>query len=200
VRHHLSGGRVLDAGSALNHEVILDRILPAVDELTIVTLEPEDRSWPQRGVRYLYQDLRHLDIADGSFDSAVSVSTLEHVGLDNSRFYDSDAPQGDPDRDAQQAMRELRRVVKPGGSLLITVPFGAAWRSDWVRVLNGAELDALIGAVEPAAVEESIFRRSRSGWQRVSRDQAADATYRRFWSEAVACVRIQLPGNGGVAR
>jgi hypothetical protein len=27
----------------------------------------------------------------------------------------------------------------------------------------------------------------------VDRDQAADATYRRFWSEAVACVRIQLP-------
>jgi SAM-dependent methyltransferase len=193
VRHHLSGGRVLDAGSALNHEVILDRVLPSVDELTIVTLEPEERSWPERGVRYLYQDLRHLDLPDGSFDMAVSVSTLEHVGLDNSRFYDSDAAQGDPDEDAQQALRELRRVVRPGGVLLITVPFGASWRSDWVRILNGAQLDALIAAVDPAAVDESIFRRYPSGWRRVDRDQAADATYRRFWSEAVACVRIQLP-------
>jgi SAM-dependent methyltransferase len=193
VRHHIGDGRVLDAGSALNHEVILDRVLPVVSELTIVTLEPEDRSWSERGVRYLYQDLRHLDIADASFDMAVSVSTLEHVGLDNSRFYDSDAPQGDADEDAQRAMRELQRVVKPGGVLLITVPFGRSWQADWVRILDGAQLDALIATVEPVAVDESIFRRYRTGWKRVSRAQAADATYRRFWSEAVACVRIQLP-------
>ncbi len=204
VRHHLSGRRVLDAGSALNHEAILDRILPVVDELTIVTLEPEAHSSPERGVRYLYQDLRHLEIPDGSFDTVVSVSTLEHVGLDNSRFYDSDAPQGDPDADAQQAMRELRRVAKPGGRLLITVPFGASWRSDWVRVFDAAQLDALIAAAGPAAVDESVFRRYRGGWRRVSRAQAADATYRRFWSEAVACVRIELPdehpGDGAVDR
>ncbi len=193
MRHHLSGGRVLDAGSALNHEVILDRVLPVVSELTIVTLEPEERSWPERGVRYLYEDLRRLDIADDSFDMAVSVSTLEHVGLDNSRFYDSDAPRGDPDEDAQRAMLELRRVVKPGGVLLITVPFGKSWQSDWVRTLDGAQLDALIASVEPVVVDESIFRRYRAGWRRVNRAGAADATYRRFWSEAVACVRIQLP-------
>jgi SAM-dependent methyltransferase len=195
VRHHLSSGDVLDAGSALNHEVTLDRVLPAVSSLTIVTLEPEARSWPQRGVRYLYEDLRHLKIPDASFDMAVSVSTLEHVGLDNSRFYDSDAPQGDPDQEAQLAMRELRRVVKPGGVLLITVPFGGSWRSDWVRTLDGGQLDALVAAADPVATDESVFRRYHSGWRRVRRDQAADAVYRRHWSEAVACVRIQLPGE-----
>jgi SAM-dependent methyltransferase len=195
IRHQIGGGSVLDAGSALNHEVILDRVLPVVSELTIVTLEPEERSWPERGVRYLYQDLRHLDIADDSFDMAVSVSTLEHVGLDNSRFYDSDAPQGNADEDAQRAMRELRRVVKPGGVLLITVPFGSSWQEDWVRVLDGGQLDALVASVEPVAVDESIFRRYRTGWRRVSRAEAANAAYRRFWSEAVACVRIQLPGG-----
>ena len=195
VGHHLATGDVLDAGSALNHEVILDRVLPVVSSLTILTLEPEARSWPERGVRYLYQDLRRLEIPDASFDTAVSLSTLEHVGLDNSRFYDSDAPQGDPDAEAQAAMRELRRVVKPGGVLLITVPFGRSWRSDWVRTLDGDQLDALIKSVEPVATRESIFRRTRTGWRRVDRDQAADAGYRRFWSEAVACVWIQLPGE-----
>jgi SAM-dependent methyltransferase len=195
VRHHISSGDVLDAGSALNHEVTLDRVLPVVSSLTIVTLAPEERSWPERGVRYLYDDLRRLQIPDASFDMAVSVSTLEHVGLDNSRFYDADAPQGDPDHEAQLAMRELRRVVKPGGALLITVPFGRSWRDDWVRTLDGDQLDALVSAVEPVATDESFFRRYPDGWRRVRRDQAADATYRRHWSEAVACVQIQLPGE-----
>ena len=193
VRHHLSTGDVLDAGSALNHEVILDRVLPVVSSLTILTLEPEERSWPERGVRYLYEDLRRLEIPDGTFDMAVSLSTLEHVGLDNSRFYDSDAAQGDPDEEAQRAMRELRRVVKPGGVLLVTVPFGRSWRTDWVRTLDGRQLDALVASVDPVASQENVFRRTRTGWRRVPREQAADAAYRRFWSEAVACVRIQLP-------
>ena len=194
IRHELTGGDVLDAGSALNHAVTLDRVLPFVSSLTIVTLAPERHSWPERGVRYLYQDLRALELADDSFDMAVSISTLEHVGLDNSRYYDSDAPQGDPNRDAQAAMRELRRVVKPGGTLLVTVPFGRAWHNDWVRTFDADELDALVASVDPVAVDESIFRRSRGGWQRVGRERAADAVYRRFWSEAVACVRIRLPG------
>jgi SAM-dependent methyltransferase len=193
VRHHLSTGDVLDAGSALNHQVILDRVLPVVSSLTILTLEPEERSWPERGVRYLYQDLRRLEIPDGTFDMAVSLSTLEHVGLDNSRFYDSHAPQGNPDDEAQRAMGELARVVKPGGVLLITVPFGRSWRTDWVRTLDGDQLDALVASVDPVATQEDIFRRAPTGWRRVHRDQAADATYRRFWSEAVACVAIRLP-------
>jgi SAM-dependent methyltransferase len=198
VRHHLVAGDVLDAGSALNHEVTLERVLAQVSSLTVVTLAPEERSWPERGVHYLYQDLRHLDIADASFDMAVSISTLEHVGLDNSRFYGSDAPAGDPNQDAQQAMRELRRVVKPGGTLLITVPFGTSWRNDWVRTFDGDELDALVASVDPVATDETIFRRRLGAWQRATRTDASNATYRGFWSEAVACVRISLPGDTGI--
>jgi hypothetical protein len=79
--------------------------------------------------------------------------------------------------------------------LLITVPFGRSWRTDWVRTLDGPQLDALIAAADPVATDESFFRRYRDGWRRVPRDQAEDAIYRRHWSEAVACVRIALPGE-----
>jgi hypothetical protein len=38
-------GHVLDAGSALNHAEVLAHYLPCVDDLHIVTLEPEDQAY-----------------------------------------------------------------------------------------------------------------------------------------------------------
>ena len=79
-------GSVLDAGSTFNHEHILDRALPLVDDLTIVTLEPEAWAYPLRRVSYVFADLRALPFADGQFDIAVSISTLEHIGMDNTMY------------------------------------------------------------------------------------------------------------------
>jgi SAM-dependent methyltransferase len=50
-------------------------------------------------------DLTRLGLADGSVETAVCVSVLEHVD------------------DLTTAVAELRRVVAPGGRLLLTVPF-----------------------------------------------------------------------------
>jgi Methyltransferase domain len=79
-------GRTLDAGSALNHAHILDRVLPRIDELHVVTLEPEDLAFTERRVSYVYADLRDLPYKDGYFDSVVCLSTLEHVGMENTRY------------------------------------------------------------------------------------------------------------------
>lgn len=62
-------------------------------------------------------DLTRLSFADGSIDSLSCMHVVEHVGL--SRYGD----QMDPDGDLK-AMRELRRVLAPGGSLLFVVPVG----------------------------------------------------------------------------
>lgn len=186
-------GRVLDAGSALNHRVTLDHLLPMMDELTIVTLAPEPESFPERGVRYRYEDLRSLDLPDDTFDTVVSVSTLEHVGLDNERFQGAHAAEGDPAEGARQAMRELVRVARPGALMLVTVPFGTSWRDSWVRQFDGDELDDLVATAQPAQVDEAIFRHDpRSGWRRTSRAGAASAQYREWQAEAVACVRLTL--------
>lgn len=186
-------GDVLDAGSILNHGFTLDHFLPRMRSLTIVTLAPEKRSFSRPGLRYLYQDLRRLDLPDDSFDAVVSLSTLEHVGMDNTRYAARDAAQGDPDEEAHQAVRELVRVARPGAMLLISVPFGAAWRGEWFRVFSAAELDDLIAAAAPAQTQEWIYRRGDAGWQRTTRAGAADAAYQGWWSEAVACVRLTLP-------
>src|SRR5262249_44554084 len=47
-------GRMLDAGSALNHEHVLNRVRPLVTSLDVVTLVPEEISFTDKHVSYLY--------------------------------------------------------------------------------------------------------------------------------------------------
>jgi glycosyltransferase involved in cell wall biosynthesis/SAM-dependent methyltransferase len=194
-------GRVLDAGSTLNHLHVLRRLRPRMDDLHIVTLAAEDRSFPRLGVSYLYADLRALPLADNVYDRVVSVSTLEHVGLDLQHFGADGTRSEDPQEAALVAADELRRVVRPGGEVLITVPVGVPERFDWVRALSLDELDQLIDRFAPVEVDLTFFRHD-GGWRRVGRDSVADARYRDHLSgtpprarvvaaEAVACVALK---------
>ena len=58
----------------------------------------------RRGVRVVRGRLPHLPFRDGSFDVAISLDVFEHVEQD------------------LEAMREVRRVLRPGGRLITTVP------------------------------------------------------------------------------
>lgn len=62
-------------------------------------------------------DLLRLPFADGSVGSLSCMHVIEHVGL--GRYGDPLDPDGD-----LKAMRELRRVLAPGGDLLFVVPVG----------------------------------------------------------------------------
>src|SRR5919197_1073704 len=125
-------GPTLDAGSALNHRVVLERVMPHVDSLTIVTFTQED-SHADLGPSYATADLRELPFADGSFQTVTCISTLEHVGMDNSDYGSTEPPSDDPDREVSRALEELNRVVRPGGRLLVTVPYGRAENHGWCR-------------------------------------------------------------------
>jgi ubiquinone/menaquinone biosynthesis C-methylase UbiE len=58
------------------------------------------------------EDVRQLTFADNSFDITYSMSVLEHVEGDGSDV---------------RGMSELIRVTKPGGMILVTVPFGTSY-------------------------------------------------------------------------
>jgi SAM-dependent methyltransferase len=200
-------GSVLDAGSTLNHAHILDRVLPRLDRLTIVTLAPEAQSFPERGVTYLYADLRGLPLPAASFDTIVSVSTLEHVGMDNRRYGASGQAPADPDVALAAATAELRRVLRPGGRLLLTVPFGRREDHGWFRQFDLADLERLIGMLGPGRADVRIYRYRHTGWGRARASEAADDRYRDFTADpspvpdgavaarAVACVALQTAGG-----
>ncbi len=62
-------------------------------------------------------DLLDLPFGDGSIHSLSCMHTIEHVGL--GRYGDPIDPEGD-----LKAIKELKRVLAPGGSLLFVVPIG----------------------------------------------------------------------------
>ncbi len=67
-------GRLLDAGSTLNHSEVLDHFLPRIDDLHILTLEPEAHAYTERRISYVYADLRDLPYRDDWFDTIASIS------------------------------------------------------------------------------------------------------------------------------
>jgi SAM-dependent methyltransferase len=194
-------GRVLDAGSTLNHEHVLVRVLPLTSELHEFTLAPEPESFPQLGVSYVYGDLRSLPYQDGYFDTVVSLSTLEHVGMDTSP-YGVDLPHAsEPQVEACRALEELLRVVAPGGTILLTLPYGRREDHGWFRQLDSSEIEELVAVSHrPAAI--TVYRHGGRGWVRSSLEESAGLRYhdhkahpetptdRAAAARAVACVRI----------
>jgi SAM-dependent methyltransferase len=197
-------GDVLDAGSALNHAHVLEAFLPLAQSLTIVTLAPEENAFPDRGVAYVYGDLRNLPFQDATFDTVTCVSTLEHVGMDNSRYGATTQLARDPRAALVEAVRELRRVLRPEGVVLATVPYGVAENFGWFRQFGRSDVGELVCALGARSVSITVFRYSRTGWQLSTLEAAANVRYRdssidktrpddlAVAARAVACIRATI--------
>jgi SAM-dependent methyltransferase len=110
------GERVLDLASPKLLAVQLARRgvrLTSVDQL-----ESEIDTWRALagdcGVDFRVGDGRALPFEDGSFDHATSISVLEHI-----------------EDGAATALGELARVVRPGGRVLVTLPYAPTYREEW---------------------------------------------------------------------
>lgn len=201
-----SRAMVLDAGSALNHDFLLDRAPLRDADLTICTLAPEKRCYWDRSISYVYDDLRRSRFGDGVFDTVVSISTIEHIGLDNTMLYTADPSKRETDGGGfQQAVREFRRVLKPGGVCLITVPFGRARNHGWFQVFDKAMIEEVVQSFDPAECERTFFGYAPDGWHLARAEDLADATcfdihvQKRYdedfaaFSRGVACLRLVAP-------
>jgi SAM-dependent methyltransferase len=91
-----------------------------------------------------------------------------------------------------RAVRELARVVKPGGRLMMSVPYGAVQHLGWVRVMDEEQLRELIDAAAPRSHRIWVYRTAPDGWFTSDLDEAAQAGFHTYSAEAVACVRLDM--------
>lgn len=171
-------GVLLDAGSVLNHRFLLERDVFRNKRVFISTLAPEPISFNALGVSYVYEDFRDSGFRNDYFDWIVSLSTLEHVGMDNTMLYTGDVSKKE---DAPLAyldvVQELKRVLKPGGHFYVSVPFGKAMTYGWFQIFDAPMVDALIKEFAPNSFEEFHFRYLPEGWTVSTREQSAGSTY-----------------------
>jgi SAM-dependent methyltransferase len=175
---HTPGAHILDAGSVLNHPRLLAHCRRAGHcPLSIVTLRYEGYAEVSDDVHYEFADLRMLPYRDAWFPLVVSLSTLEHVGMDNAGYGDTNRASIDPTSEAVRAMQELRRVTTPGGTALVSVPFGLRAHRGWFRVFDAEDLDGLTRSSGWRVEQARFFRATRDGWRERSMDEVRTAGF-----------------------
>lgn len=155
----MPGGRALEVGYAFAEPPYLAALLRAgFDELTGVDLAEAEVP----GMTTVRADVRELPFADRSFDLVLCVSTLEHVGADNTGY----GLEAEDDAASRlTALRELRRVLDPGGRLLITVPCGEPGEYGWFRQDDVRGWTRLYTRAGFFIEEQEAYELTAEGWR-----------------------------------
>ena len=128
-------------------------------------------------------DARSAGFRDRAFDQVICVSAIEHIGLaSNIRDENGDS----------EVMQEIFRVLKKGGSAIVTVPYGSKGAKPDHRVYDRKALAKLISPFSVAKKE--FYSYSAGKWIKCSQ-AAADSSYSQiplhFHGAACACLLLK---------
>ena len=173
-----SDATILDAGSSLNHLEVLSSPPLSGRDVTIMTLAPERDCFWKRGTSYVFGDLRRLQFKDESFDATICISTIEHIGMDNSYYtQDTDSARPGAAHEFLLAVRELRRVLRRGRQAYFSFPFGKHENHGWFQQFDAELADRLVAEFNPSRLKESVFQYHADGWQVSSRREASECQF-----------------------
>ena len=154
----VEAGRVLEVGYAYAETVYLAGLLRAGTELVGLDLAERD----VEGMERLTADVRAVPLPDDSVDQVLLVSTLEHVGADNTAY--GLAAEDEPGSRVD-ALRELARVLRPKGSLLVTVPLGEPGDHGWFRLDDVHGWTRLFASAGLFVEEQEAYELTDEGWR-----------------------------------
>jgi len=117
--------------------------------------------------KFIKADARNIPFGNKSFDIVTCISALEHYGLVETPYhsdtvYDSEAP--------FTAMKEMARVLKDSGIIILTLPFGYAkgeWLK-WVKFYNSDMVKKLIDSAKLSIYKKQIKALKNNIWEDIS--------------------------------
>lgn len=130
----------------------------------------------------------NMPFPDDHFGVVLCISTLEHIGFDNSGY-----GIGKPEGTQEDALREMMRVLRPNGRLLVTVPVGASREYPGFRQFDFRGIQNLVGELLglDANVEVEMFRHVPGwGWRSVYPKEITGLDYYEGSNGGAAAVAI----------
>jgi SAM-dependent methyltransferase len=168
----------LDAGSTFNFKILLEHPVVSAKNISIYTYSPEGENFNEKKISYIYGDLRSIPFKNELFDEIVCQSTIEHIGMNNRIYgYDLDIVSDHKENNEYLiALNELLRVLKTGGKLLLTFPFGKFENHGFFQQFD----NKMLGKIEQVLIQNgkyelSFFRYFKIGWKYVKQEDAEDA-------------------------
>lgn len=187
---------VLDVGTANAEPAYVAGLVTAgIPRLVGLDLAP----FSVDGLASVVGDLRALPFPDGGFDAVACISTLEHVGLDNAVY---GGPTELDETGMERALGEIRRVLAPAGSLLVSVPAGVTENHGWfVQQPPAAWLD-LFRRAGFRVHEHEVYEQSATGWASAADDAVNGLRYgeRGPGAAAVLCADLRPATLAGSLR
>jgi SAM-dependent methyltransferase len=175
---YIPGDRVLDVGHANIMECHRRMLVSLPVPKHLAGIDIADPVYDTRPLyeRSIKADITNTGLPEGSFDLIWCISTLEHVGMDNSGYTESFATGSHM---AAQAIREMVRLTAPGGHVLITVPYGKYEDHGWLMNIDKERWQSLLSTVRSnTAVQEWYFHHSpETGWARTEPDTLRTVGY-----------------------
>lgn len=167
----------LDAGSTFNFDFIVEHPLIKKKELTIYTFYPEYNCFFNNRINYVYGDLRKMYFKDNCFEEIVSQSTIEHIDMNNSIYgYEGDVS-NEKSYEYLIAVKEMVRILKPGGKLLLTFPFGKYENHGFFQQFDREMVQKILDLFTGAGITTmDLFKYEKSGWRFAHMDELAEVT------------------------
>ncbi len=130
------------------------------------------RDFPYKHPRFEFvkSDITNMTFADESFNVITCISTIEHIGL--GYYQDS---RGIIDADGK-AMKEMYRVLKKDGLLLVSVPFGIYKETSQQRIYDTVRLEGLLAdfLIEKRIFIANFSKDNLNYWQEIPQLQAEE--------------------------
>jgi SAM-dependent methyltransferase len=131
-----AGARILDAGCGSGR--MLDELRPRGGVIGVDANADAVAATRRRGHLAWQGNIERMPFADASFDLVTCLDVLEHTS------------------DDRRTLRELRRVTRPGGTLVVTVPaYQALWSAH--DVVNGHYRRYTVSDLRAAAQEAGWY-------------------------------------------
>jgi len=150
-------GKSLDVGCIARHNYLIPMM--CFDGWDVFGIDIRD-GWGYQHPNFTFVkgDIRENTFKDGEFDMVSCISAIEHMGTTS--YYGETKIEDNAD---YIVMQEIKRILKPGGTLLITVPYRKVGEARPGYKIYDQSFMAMFGDMEIA--DEVIYKKdSVKGW------------------------------------